>query len=171
MKSCLSDRLEEDFDLADSSSVTDSPLDDAPPDDLARAFELPAWLNEENAQGLRELHSAIVSRLRSEARGMPMNTVQQLLLERIAYNYVVLKFKEETNGFTTATQQKDFNTWWLSMTQEFNKLLMANQDKMREALLLEVQRVTTEALSLVKDPDDRRNVRLALSEGFAAIDL
>src|SRR6185312_8009494 len=96
-----------------------NPLDGAPQDDLAEAFRLPDDILAD--EGLVTLHANLVLRLRREAAGMPMNTVQQLLLERIAYNYIVMKQKERTNGFTTPAQQKDFNTWWLSTTQEFNK--------------------------------------------------
>lgn len=148
--------------------MTSSPLDPEIPDDLARAFVLPAWVQEN--EGLTELHEAIVTRLRREAAGLPMNTVQQLLLERIAFNYVVLKYREEAQDWGRG-EQKDFNTWWLSMTQEFNKLLMANQDKMREALLLEVQKIVTNAVSLITDDEQRRAVRRHLANEFAAIDL
>lgn len=146
----------------------ESPLDAAPPDDLARAFVLPEWVDQHD---MRALHTAIVERLRREASGMPMNTVQQLLLERIAYIYIVLKWKEETNGFSSPGQQKDFNAWWLSMTQEFNRLLTANQDRMREALLMQVQQIVNDSLRLISDEEDRRTVRRALAEAFAAVDL
>jgi hypothetical protein len=146
-----------------------SPLDEAPPDDLARAFRLPDWVIADPE--LVALHTAIVRRLRTEAHGMPMNTVQQLLLERIAFNYIVLKHKEETDGFTTPTQQKDFTQWWLAMTQEFNKLLMANQDRMREAMLAQVQDIVKGVIGTVADADERRRLRRELSERFAAADL
>lgn len=146
-----------------------SPLDEAPPDDLARAFRLPEWVTED--QSLVDLYQAIVRRLRTEAAGMPMNTVQQLLLERIAFNYLVLKHKEEHNGFTTPTQQKDFTQWWLAMTQEFNKLLMANQDRMREAMLAQVQDIVSGVIATVEDDETRRALRRQLSERFAAADL
>lgn len=149
--------------------MSESPLDQSPPDDLARAFVLPAWVREDPE--LSALHASIVRRLRSEAAGMPMNTVQQLLLERIAFNYIVLKHKEENQGWSRASEQKDFNTWWLSMTQEFNKLLMANQDKMRESLLLEVQNIVVGALRMIPDDEVRQNVRRHLAEQFASIDL
>lgn len=149
--------------------MADNPLDNAPPDDLARAFRLPGWVTEDPE--MEALHGAIVTRLRNEARGMPMNTVQQLLLERIAYNYIVLKNKEETNSFSTPTQQKDFNTWWLSMTQEFNKLLLANQDRMREAMLMQINDIIRGSLEIITNPDERRDLRRKLAEEFAAIDL
>lgn len=145
------------------------PLDAAPPDDLAEAFRLPESVLSDDS--LVTLHANIVTRLRREAAGMPMNTVQQLLLERIAMNYVVLKQKERTGGFTTPAQQKDFNTFWLSMTQEFNKLLMANEDKRREAMLMEIQSIVVQATELVMDKEQRQNVRRFLQEQFAAIEV
>lgn len=152
----------------DSTNVTDNSSPQTP-DWLTRAFQLPEWASEDPE--LVELHQQIVLHLRHEAAGLPMNTIQQLLLERIAFNYIVLKYKEEHNQFHRPTEQKDFNTWWLSMTQEFNKLLMANQDKLREALLLEVQDIVTSSLSLISSPEERRAVRRDLAERFASVNL
>ena len=152
--------------------MTDSsvdPADAAPPDDLAEAFRLPDEILAD--EGLVALHGNIVQRLRREASGMPMNTVQNLLLERIAFNYIVLKQKERTGGFTSPTQQKDFNTFWLSTTQEFNRLLLANDDKMREALLLEIQGIVVGAMDKITNPDERRDLRRYLQEQFAAIEV
>lgn len=145
------------------------PMDSAPPDDLAVAFALPEEIAQDS--DLAALHSALVTRLRREAAGLPMNTTQQLLLERIAYNYIVMRFKERTGGFSTPAQQKDYNTFWLSMTQEFNKLLLANDDKLREALLMEINKIVLGGLEIIKDPEDRRSMRRYLQEQFAAIEV
>jgi hypothetical protein len=144
-------------------------MDIAPPDDLARAFVLPQWVRDDLE--LVVLYDNIVTRLRREAAGLPMNTVQQLLLERIAFNYIALKHKEANNGFARASEQKDFNAWLLSMMQEFNKLLMANQDKLRDAMMLEIQKVLSEGLSLIRNDEDRRNVRRHLAGQFAQLDM
>lgn len=141
-----------------------------PPDDgLARAFQLPAFIQEEPA--LAALHLEVVARLRREALGLPMNTVQQLLLERIAFTYVLMKWKDENGGYARTSEQKDFYTLWLSMTVEFNKLLSASGDKLRDALLVEVQKIVTESLKLVTNSEDRKAVRRSLSESFSSIDL
>lgn len=152
---------------ADEAAARDP---DGPPlDDLAPAFVLPPHLAAN--ERLAALHATIVGRLRREAAGMPMNTIQNLLLERIAYNYVALKAREDAGVAMRPQDQKEMNTFWLAMTKEFNGLLAANQDKMREALLLEVQKVVNGSLSLVTDPVDRQAVRRHLSEQFATINL
>lgn len=149
--------------------MASNPLDSAPADGLAPAFDLPEEIREH--PDLVLLHGEISSRLRREAAGMPMNTVQQLLLERISFTYVLMKYKERTGGFARTNEQKDFYSFWISMTQEFNKLLMANQDKLRDALLAEVQTIVTDSLNAVTNREERQNARRILSEKFAEIEL
>lgn len=116
------------------------------------------------------VHQEIVSRLRQEAAGLPMQTVHKLLLERLANYYVTMRMRE-TETTVTASQMKDMTTFWLSMTQEFNKQLKEGQDKLRDQLLSEVEKVTLEAVDLIEDKPTRQKVRLKLSEGFAAINV
>lgn len=140
------------------------PLDSAPDDAFDAAFQLPEVIV--NDASLRALHAEIVTRLRREAAGLPMSTVQNLILERLATLYVWIKYKERTGGFTD-NQQKEFNKDWLDLAREFNKLLMAHQDKLREAMLIELQSIVIEGSKLIKDDEDRRQFRLFLSEKFA----
>ena len=60
---------------------------------LDGAFYLPEHIEDTN---LRQLYEVLVSRMRREAATLPMNTVQQLLIERIAYNYIVMREKERS---------------------------------------------------------------------------
>lgn len=136
-------------------------------DDLDAAFELPEIIADPKLRGLYEV---LVHRMRTEAEHLPMNTVQQLLIERIAYNYIVLRSKErgELGGFATAAVQKDYNTFWLSMTAEFNRMLgkvdpMTAND--RKALLREVQHII---LNTVQATTADPKVRSALLENLAS---
>lgn len=144
-----------------------SPLDGPPVDGLARAFQLPPAIAGNEA--LTELHAEIVARLRREASGISMNTVQTLLLERIATQYVTTKLREE-QGQLSLRDMKEQNAAWLSMTQEFNRLLLASEDKLREAMFREMQEIILGSLELITDDETRRNVRRHLAGEFAAID-
>lgn len=95
---------------------------------------------------LREMYEIIVARLRREAEHAEMTTVQQLLIERIAYNYVVLRWHEANSTFSHTTAQKEFNSFWLSMTQEFNKQLRSTDSEFRRALLAQVAEVIKDTL-------------------------
>lgn len=138
-------------------------------DDLDAAFTLPDVVD--NAD-LRALYEVLVHRMRKEAEGLPMNTVQQLLIERIAFNYIVLRAKEggALGGFTTANVQKDFNAFWLSMTQEFNRMLVKT-DSMngseRKSLLKEIQQVILHTVNAsVNDPKTRSDLLGNMAAAF-----
>lgn len=135
-------------------------------EDLDAAFTLPDNVED---PALRQLYEVLVARMRAEARHLPMNTVQQLLIERIAFNYIVLRAKEnnQLGGFAHSTVQKDYNTFWLSMTSEFNRLLgkvepLSAADK--KGFLREIQAIIVRTLDTVDDP----KVRSGLFEKLAA---
>lgn len=149
-----------------SMSVELDPDIEDPRNALAAAFTLPEDISPE----LAVLHNDIVTKLTNEARSLPMNTIQRLLLERIAYFYIAMKQKELTTGFSMR-EQKEMMTFWLSMTQEFNKLLSASNDKARTTLLVEIKNVLVQSLHAVKDPDERRILSRTWNEMFAEMDL
>lgn len=136
---------------------------------LDTAFTLPDHI--EDAK-LRELYEVLVIRMRAEAADLPMNTVQQLLIERIAYNYIVMREKERgaLGGFNNTNSQRDFNTFWLSMTQEFNRMLtkaevMSGQE--RKALLREVQQLILNTVNhAVTDPRTRSSLLTSMASAF-----
>lgn len=136
--------------------------------DLDAAFELPDVVTDPK---LRELYEVLVFRMRQEARHLPMNTVQQLLIERIAYNYIVLRSKErgELGGFGTANIQKDYNSFWLGMTSEFNRLLgkseaMSGSD--RKALLKDIQSIIVQTVATVEDESVRAHLLEQMATAF-----
>jgi hypothetical protein len=144
---------------------TSEPISDA---GLARAFRLPAFISRD--QELSDLYTEIVTRLRRESSGMPMTTLQQLLIERQASFYVQIKYKEDTETFS-ANQQREFNAYWLDLNKEFARQLAASDDKIRESMIAEIAKMTLEAVDLISDDETRRTVRRALAEGFAAMNL
>lgn len=122
-------------------------------DSLDAAFDLPTFVTD-NAR-LQDLHRRIVNRLRKESEGVPMDTIQLLLLERIAFNYIVMKAREMGElDMGNARAQKDFQTFWLAMTNQFSKNLQkATAAEDREKTLREVRDIVIETLS--KGVDDK----------------
>ncbi len=144
----------------------------ARPHDLAAldgAFVLPEAVTDQN---LRLLYEVLVARMREEARHLPMNTVQQLLIERIAYNYVVMRAKEngDMGGFGSTSVQKDFNTFWLTMTAEFNRMLGKTGEPLaaseRKALLRDMQQIIMNTIATVADPKTRGELLERLADAF-----
>lgn len=101
---------------------------------------------------LRMAYEIIVARMRKEAAHCAVSTVQQLLIERIAYNYIVLRWNEARDSFAHTTAQKEFNSFWLSMTQEFNRTLRVTDQEYKSALLSQIAEVISETMA-VEDPD------------------
>ncbi len=140
-----------------------------PLDSLDHAFTLSEGVCSDPE--MRDLYEILVTRMRREAQYLPMNTVQQLLIERIAHNYIVLRMREREpigtpNGFESARTQKDFNTFWLSMTHEFNGMIQRADKGNRDAILGEVRDLVLQTLSKVKDASTRRELMLSFSEAF-----
>ncbi len=140
--------------------------------DLDDAFTLPDAVSDAK---LRSLYEVLVVRMRKEARDLPMTTVQQLLIERIAYNYIVLRSREngEMGGFQSAAIQKDFNTFWLSMTQEFNRMLNKQETltgNERKNLLRAVQQTILKTVNAsVSDPQTRSALLVNMASAFEGI--
>lgn len=99
-----------------------------------------------------------------------MSTLQQVLIERITSVYMQIRYRERAGGFLVG-QQKELNTYYLALQTEFNKLLTTGQDKLRDGLMTEIQKVVSASLELISDPDNARDVRRDLAERFAAINL
>src|SRR5688500_15820880 len=133
---------------------------------LDAAYTLPDWIAD---QSLRCLYDILLERLRREARGLPMTTAQTLLIERIAFYYIVMKAKERytvgsNEGFSNASQQKDFTTFWLSMTKEFNAVVARASKSDRDSVLTEVKDIILKASKVIKDKNVRDEFLTALSD-------
>lgn len=133
----------------------------APLDDLDYAFNLPDYITD---PGLKRLYEVLLVRMRKEAQHLDMNTVQLLLIERIAFNYVMLRHLEATNGFAKASEQKDFNTFWLSMTAEFNKNLRNTDAESRDRVIMAMASVVNRVISQVDDEQARVKLRTNLAD-------
>jgi hypothetical protein len=132
-------------------------------EDLDDIFTLPDYIEDDT---LRTAYEVIVNRLRREARHVPMTTIQQLLIERIAVNYIVLRHNENEQEFAHTTAQKDFNSFWLSMTHEFNSLVKITDADYREQLLKQVGKVIRD--SLIEDyPEQAAGIQERLKDEFA----
>jgi hypothetical protein len=139
-----------------------------PLDSLDIAFELPENIADPK---LRTLYEILVSRMRQEARHMAMNTVQNLFIERIAYNYIVLRMKErlpagDPDGFAHANQQKEYNDFWLKCATEFNRMMRVSDSDYRDAVMKEVRDIIITTLQDVPDVNTREMLVDRFAESF-----
>lgn len=138
-------------------------------DDLDYAFELLAEVDDPR---MRALYEVLISRMTKEAEHLPMGTVQLLLIERIATNYIVMREKERgrLGGYQHSSQQKDWNIFWLSMTQEFNRMLgKSGTATDRKALLQDMQKIIVEVVATIPDNKVRHDVLQQLATRFESV--
>lgn len=134
------------------------------------AYTLPAFVDD--AQ-LRDLYEVIVARMRREAEGLRMTTVQELLIERIAYNYIICRWREnrglgEVAGFEHTNAAKSYQQFWLDMTRVFHQMLGDRDDaNIRSEVESRVARVINGALGRL-DAGAARVVREALADALSA---
>lgn len=126
---------------------------------------------------LRELYEVIIARMREEVAHVKLNTIQQLLVERIAYNYIVLRWREVqtsknlTAGFEHSKYAKDYNTFWLDMTREFNRLVKGDdEDSTKRELVDKIGQAISSAFDGLH-PDVANPLKVRLAEAFQTVGL
>lgn len=115
-----------------------------------------------------EKRNAILDSLRNDAKGLPMNTSQNLLMERMATFYVVMR-KRETDPESLNMKVADVRQnqqQWLAMTTEFNKQLTVGEDKRRSAMIDTILGIVTNAINTIQDPRIKEDLRKRLAEDF-----
>ena len=140
------------------------PEDEAP--ELGVAFQLPADVLAKPE--LAELYLTSVRKLQAESRGIPMHTVQEFLLERIATKYVMLRYHEIYGGWRGVNSEKDATAQWLDMVKEWNKVLATGHEQLRAAFLDEFTSIAMKGVELIEDKPTRQMLLLHFKEQFAA---
>jgi len=139
---------------------------------VGEAFEAAYRLPESFPDEFRALHEEIITRLRNEARAVPMSTNMYMLIERMTHFYVAMKIREaDADTPFSLKEQKEMLDFWLKMVVEFNKGIASSESKTRTTLLVEIQNVLRQSLKKVKDPEVRRALSQEWNEEFARIDI
>lgn len=145
-------------------------LDAAPAAVLGRAFRVPKYIRDD--EELMDLFNEMVTLLRRESAGLPMTTLQTVLLERISTTYVIIKYREE-HGWEGlgVNAEKEMKAQWTDWLKEWNRLIASGQDKLRDQMLHDVVEVMKNNLTveLIPDKPTLQNVRLVLMEKLSKL--
>jgi hypothetical protein len=135
---------------------------------LEAAFELPE--SAVGDLGFRMLHTALVQKLLEEAKNIPMQTAQYILIERIATTYIYIKYKEADgfDGLNPIAQDKQ-NVYLLSLLAQFQKMLAkATAQEDRENTLREVRDIIVR-VARSSDSSAKQEVLQELIEEFKKV--
>lgn len=130
-------------------------------DDL---FSLPEPYNE-NPQIVR-WYNEIISRQQREAAGLPMQINQIQLLERMAFFYVAMRYKEQQGETISARDMKDANAEWRSMFDAFSRSIEKHKDQILRDTIIKIQGIITTVLGNIEDDDVRKSLNRQFIEAF-----
>lgn len=147
--------------------MSDPQVDIVASSGLDAAFNLPENVRVEFPD-LGTLYDDLIDNLRSEAFGIPMTSMQVILIERIATKYILIKYRERV-GWLGTNAEKDANAQWMDAVKEWNRLLAQGHEQMRERLLEQVEKIASDGVKLIEDTETRQKVRSHFEENFAAM--
>jgi hypothetical protein len=149
--------------VTDLTSTTAAPAPELLGDADDSIFAVPAEV--EDDERLSRLYNEIVDKLKAEVQGIPLSTMQYLLIERTASLYVTIKHHEE-NGTFLPRQQQQYNAQFLAAGAEFNKLVQNNQEAQRQLTVDKIRSAIVAAINRLSDPDARMAMKTAIADEF-----
>lgn len=136
------------------------------------AFEAAYALPEDLPDNLRALHAEIIVTLRNESRAVSVGMNVKMLVERMAYFYVAMKYRELNAAEPMSLkEQKEMLDFWLKIHDQYNKLITSAEGKSRIALLSTVMDILRESLNEIDDPEQRVALQTNWQSRFAEIGL
>lgn len=131
---------------------------------------LPAELADDDYWGsVRNDHLAS---MRRDAEGLPMTSSQEMLMERIATFYAILRKREsDVEERMSASEMRQSYQLWQSMTAEFNKQITIGEDKRRETMLKKILNIIENTVRSIEDPRVREDTRKRFAASFQEADL
>lgn len=147
--------------------MTELDLDLEPTGDaFEAAYALPADLPDD----LRALHAEIITALRNESRAVSVGTNVKMLVERMAYFYIAMKYRELTAAEPLSLkEQKEMLDFWLKIHSEYNRLITSAESKSRVALLESVMEVLRDSLSEIEDPEKQMALQATWRKRFGEL--
>ena len=144
--------------MDETNEVTATGIDDL--------FSLPAPYSE-NPQIVR-WYNEIIARQQREAAGLPMQINQVQLLERMAFFYVVMRYKEQNGETISARDMKDANAEWRSMFDAFSRSIEKHKDQILRDTIIQIQDIISRVLLGIEDDTVRKNLQRQFVEEFGA---
>lgn len=152
--------------MTDASTVPSTADVVADEDALDRLFRPPAEIRA--VPEWEQMYEALVRGLRRDAAGLPLDMAQRTLIERVASSYIRVAW-HQFNGGMSATQIEKMNDTYLKYVTQFQKVLAASDEVLRQDLLQKVQNISVQAVELIRDPEDRKAVRRHFRDNFAEL--
>lgn len=121
-----------------------------PLDDLDGIFALPEHVADPE---LRAMYEILVVRMRRELRAVRPNvtTMELLVCERAAYNYILMKAKDQhavgaEDGFSSMSAVKEFNAFWMQLAKMVTENMRQSNEEFKNQLRDSVAKALGDAM-------------------------
>jgi hypothetical protein len=131
-------------------------------DSFDAVFRLPETFPED----LRAVHTEMITRMRNESRAVSAGTNVLILIERMAWFYVQMKYSELYGEPLSLKELKEVNDFWLKMHSEYNKLITSAESRSRIAMLEAIQDVVSGIIGKIDDPAKKYEAQSQLRAEF-----
>lgn len=127
-------------------------------------YELPPAMAEADP-ALEELYNTMVGNLQLEAMavGRPLSVYEQILMERVAFNYCFVRYGERSGDFGKQTTHQQAQKFWLEVSKEFEERVKGTES---ESLARIVKGSFGRALIEIPDKALREQVSVRFSDGL-----
>lgn len=87
-------------------------------------WSLPGHIADES---LRQLHASLLRGLRRDAAHLPTGTLQSMQLERVAYYYILIRYRDATNSWTNSRDKQAVYKLWRDLAADFTHVAYSNK--------------------------------------------
>jgi hypothetical protein len=87
-------------------------------------WNLPAAIADDS---MRDLHAQLIRGLRRDAAHLPTGTLQSMQLERIAYYYILIRYRDHTNTWSSPRDRLATYKLWRDLSSDFNSVAYGNK--------------------------------------------
>jgi hypothetical protein len=87
-------------------------------------WSLPGHIADES---LRTLHAQLIRGLRRDAAHLPTGTLQSMQLERIAYYYILIRYRDATNTWPNSRDKFSVYKLWRDLAADFTHVAYGNK--------------------------------------------
>lgn len=115
-----------------------------------------------------ERYDSLVLRLQRDANGLPMDMAQKMLIERQASTYIRLLWYQ-TEGGMSERQLIEMNKLYLAYTAQFQKVLQASDEVLRQDMVNKFSEIVQEIPKLIQSDTDRKRVFHFIREQFQSL--
>jgi hypothetical protein len=141
--------------------------DQIPPlENYDEVFQLPDGIfgYHDLGERLQVVYDLMIQEHRRDMRLYDLTSTQIMLIERIAFYYCLIKYKEASDSWVGQNERKDLNSHLIALIKEYTAQTAVTRDEYRTAVMDHVKEVIIAVTQDIEDPKVRMQVASRMAE-------